>query len=211
MIAVSSYKPFELSHAIAANQIAAKQTWEEAFDCVVYFGKENPALASDKTIFVESDDFPRIKDMMGMCASCGSWSCIINADILVDPKIRLVENDLNERRVQAALSFRYQLPMNQVVDYGLDVFCCLPPVWARAMIEVPQKFRIGHILWDTWMMGFLMNITKGNVADFTPSKVIFHPHHEERNRPFDVVDHTRSDPKYRHLKRARFPAISINV
>lgn len=211
MIAVSSYKPFESSHAVAANQIAAKNSWEDAFDCIVYFGKENPALASDKTIFVESEEFPKIKKMMEMCVTLGDWSCIINSDIVVDPKFRIVEEKLKAGRFQSALSFRFQMPMNQVIDYGMDIFCCTPPIWARAMIEIPDKFRIGHILWDTWMMGFLMNITNKQVADFTPAHVIFHPHHEDRHRPFSVEDHSKRDPKYRFLNKALFPTIQISI
>lgn len=192
MIAVSSFRAFAKSAEIAANQLAAKKTWESVFDHIIYFAPcVQPELLSSKTRFILTEDFPQIQRMVAECGKQTDWSCIINADIQVGPRLLEVERGLKERHAQSAISCRYQLPEKNLADMGLDWFAAAPDLWNLIAKRVPQSFRIGHILWDTWMLAAFMKI--GNPMrcyDVTGSKFIFHPQHEERFRPYPAIQPT---------------------
>lgn len=189
MTAISSFKPFSASPEVAANQLAAKQTWESVFSQIVYFSPEiEPALASPKTRFVPSPDWPRIRDMMQYATDQPEWSCLINADIQVSFRLRFVEMELMRLGAQSAISFRHELPGGKVVDNGLDWFAAEPGLWALLAKRVPPDFRMGHILWDTWTLSAFTAIGRRKQCfDVTATKCIFHPKHGDRCRPHTIV------------------------
>lgn len=122
------------------------------------------------------------------------WSCIINADIVLLPEtFRAVELALHKAHARSATSFRYEFDPHDVqrrirrYDMGLDIFCALPEVWGRVAQIIPPCYRIGHGVWDTWMVGYF-NLEGQPCYDFTGSRCVLHPKHESRVRPFDVPD-----------------------
>lgn len=185
----------------------AKKSWEKAFDSIVYLSwPPDPELASDNTVFHECDDFPRIKTLFEFCSVQRDMCAIVNADIVVLERFRQVEKKMESQLVESAVSKRFEfnpevgLYPAKVVDFGLDIFVANPAVWKAALIEVPEQFRLGHILWDTWTLSFLYHRSK--CVDFTPSKTIFHPKHENRIRPYQLECRMEGD---NYLHRARFP------
>lgn len=186
MIAISSFKPFAKSAAIADNQRRAKASWEKAFSAIWYFNDSpEPELASDKTRMKLTDDWPRIADLVSFAAVQTEWTCLINADIVISPNLFHVERELDRLKAQSAISRRWQLPENRVLDMGLDWFAATPELWQAIYPHVPKSFRIGHILWDTWMLSAFTGIGDPRRSyDITACRTIFHPKHEDRDRPF---------------------------
>ncbi len=179
---------------IAQNQSRARESWANEI--------------GQGVLFIDDDDGPpTIRKLAEVCANQPGWSAICNCDIVIGPNWRLVERELLRSRVSCAISKRWELPADrnldraQVVDLGLDFFAATPAIWAAAAREVPEVFRLGKIMWDTWMLGFFMHASQGNCADITPAKVVFHPKHGGRGG-----QHIEPPPmKYRPL----WPAFKI--
>jgi hypothetical protein len=205
VIAISSFKPFEKSLEVAENQLAAKASWEPLFETIIYFGPPEERLGSRKTLFIDQGDYPSIKRLMEAAADWEGWSCLINADIYLSAKFLAVELALDAVGAKFALSKRYQMipgvPLDQasVVDWGLDIFIARPELWEQAARAVPPEFRIGHNLWDTWTVAFMMQASGGAAVDLTPSRLVFHPQHGARERPYPV-EKPAGDPYIDHVK-----------
>lgn len=210
MIAISSIKPFAKSQAIADNQMAAYGSWLSAFDEICYVGPEaEPLLHGPKTHFIIGEEFPTIAALVAECARHEGWSCIINADILSTFRMRFVERALILQKAESAISLRWQLPQNAVVDQGLDWFAATQELWQKILPRVPKWFRISHVLWDTWCLSAFMGIGDPNKCyDVTASKVVFHPQHEERDRPYENASRRPNDGLIDKLK---WPTHRINV
>lgn len=199
MIAVSSARPMSDSEEYARNQLAAKHSWDQAFDLVVYFNHPEPALGSVNTAFIPWEPYPRIKDMLEFLSNQDQAGCLINADIVVSPKFRIVEQHLEKTAALAAFSYRYEFDdlsriiHARVVDNGLDFFAATPAIWGRAADECPEDFRIGHCLFDTWIWAFFKGACGNRCWDITPSKVIFHPRHGGRKTEHTITNH-RDNP-----------------
>ncbi len=190
MIAISSPR-FDAPQEIIQNQVAALNTWEQEFEMVFLVIENDKPLeiispVDAKVRFLTTSEVPTIQSLCKLCASFQGWSAIINSDIVIGPNWRVVERELLRSKVVCAISKRWELPSDrnldnaQVVDLGLDFFAATPAVWAAAAREVPEVFRLGKIMWDTWMLGFFMHVSRGNCADITPAKVVFHPKHGSR-------------------------------
>lgn len=203
MIAVSSHKPNCALHH------SAKKTWDRAFDYVIYLGPPDPALAGPLTAFVPAEPFPRIFEAVKFCAGQPGWSAIINADIHVADNFRGLETYLFSKDKLAAVSGRYQFDppfdmkaLNGTIDdLGLDFFAADQAVWIKVEREIPKMFRFGHIIWDTWMLGFFIACCQFGMADLTPWKTIYHPRHSRGKAPYAI------DSKYRddYTKKAMWP------
>lgn len=187
MIALSSARPMSECAEYRRNQLAAKASWEQVFDKIVYFNRHESELAAPKTRFIEgSMSPPRIWDMVETANQIHGWSCIINADIVVDPKFKLVEDKLNE--VGAACAFSLRFPFTPetgqrsrgTMDLGLDVFCAVKEAWSNLLTRIPKAFRLGHAQWDTFVLQYFARNYPGRCYDFTPSHCIFHPIHGNR-------------------------------
>jgi hypothetical protein len=196
MTVISSFKPLDKSQAITLNQLRAKESWEYVFDSIIYFNAPDFRLASDKTEFIESEDFPHISAMFLAAAMTDDITAIVNADIVVARGLRQVIEREFGRGCGALMSFRYEFhPENpdyknaKNIDQGLDFFCSSPELWNMAYKYVPSDYRIGHIKWDNWLMNFFQH-TLGSrfFSDITAKKCIFHPIHEERYRPHAIND-----------------------
>lgn len=192
MIAVSSMRlDVDCPPEIRRNQEAARFTWDDNFE--------------DYQIFWNSEA-PTIQFLCDWCSRIPGWSAIVNGDIVIGPNWPAVEQALNRTRAVCAISKRYELgpDKNQasarVVDNGLDFFAARPEIWAMAAMEVPPEFRLGKIFWDTWMLGFFMHASKGECADLTDSRVIFHPRHGNRGQQQIEVPPLKYPPTWPVLK-----------
>lgn len=213
MTAVTSYRPLDECAEYRDNQLRAKESWEAVFDKIVYFGAPDPRLASAKTQFVEhGDTFPPIAVLMVRCSIEPDWACIVNSDIVVSRDFLDVEEELFQRKAQCAFSLRWQKDRQaptfppHVTDMGLDIFCAKASVWEATARAVPMQFRLGKILWDTWLLQYWAHHYLPDCYDFTPSKVIFHPLHEHRKD--QSMTAPVSDP---YLKMAVWPANLIEI
>lgn len=173
------------------------------FDQIIYFGEPEPKLQSLKTHFIPCQSKPTIRAMAKTASDYGSWTCIVNADIVVTDKFGEVERRLKQLECECALSGRYDIGTGMVLDQGLDIFCALPKVWRNVSLRIPKTFTLGRILWDTWTLSYFVKNYGRKCADFTPSKCVFHPHHGERvDQNIEPVD----DP---YLKNYFWPTTTI--
>lgn len=209
MNAISSFKPFSEDKEYAKLQKEAFDSWYPHFGKIVYYGDREPLLLTEKTIFVKSEQFPKIKDLVRMCAlSISDYTCLINSDIILKPGFSQIVHGLKEKNLVAAISRRYQMDEGtdgKLVDYGLDVFIARPMFWSKVYGSIPDNLRIGHNNWDTWMAGFFNRNLKGKAADFTHRKLVFHPKHGGRARPYESLVHTKDH----YLNYAALPATKL--
>lgn len=76
----------------------------------------------------------------------------------------------------------------KVRDNGLDFFAACPQVWRDAELCIPLEYRMGHIMWDTWMLGFFNFKYRRGCRDLTQAQVIYHPRHGGRKRVHEIPD-----------------------
>lgn len=194
MTVISSFRPLDKSPSIARNQLRAKESWEHVFDSIIYFNSPDPRMASPKTEFIESEDFPFMSALFMAAAMTDDITAIINADIVTMPNLRNVIANEFGRGAGAIMSFRMEFdPDNpdyrnaRQVDNGLDFFCTAPEIWQMAHKYVSSEYRISGAKWDTWLMNFLHVTLSGRFfTDITPHRCIFHPRHGEREFPFHI-------------------------
>lgn len=188
MIAISSFRPFGQDPEWDTNQTTAHATWQKVFSKIIYLNDREPALESENTVFMGGNEHPTIKSLCQIAAVQDEWACIINADIQVAPKFIEIEALALKHDAKALVSYRWQLENGEhkVIDMGLDFFAATPRLWLRAALVIPAEFRLGHQLWDTWMMDFLNRAAGKRCYDITRAKCIFHPRHEGRRFVFKV-------------------------
>lgn len=195
VIAVSSFKPLDLSVEIALNQIRAHETWSRAFDAIIYFGPHEPRLECPKTNFIYHDDFPTISLMALTASMTGDWAAILNSDIVVAPNLYSVWDKAVRKGARAMTSYRWEydpgdlnLANTRLADNGFDFFATSPDLWGRVSLEVPSTYRIGHNCWDSWLLGFFNTVLQRKFFDITSQRVIFHPKHGNREQKWPVVN-----------------------
>jgi len=211
MIAVTSHRPFkDCSPEIRRNQIRARESWEGQFDGIVYFGEEEKELDGKNVQFIVNvEQFPPIELMMKCASHLKDWVAIVNADIVVSQGLKVIQRELFTKGALCAMSRRFEFEREDVnsgrmIDNGLDLFCATPSVWKLAAMMVPKNYRLGHCLWDTWTLGFMCTHYYAWLWDFTECRVIFHPKHEDRRRPFKI-DHQAGRAQ---VDAVRWPAVS---
>jgi hypothetical protein len=208
IVAISSHKPFyRASNEVKENQIRASKSWNMVFTGIVYFGRAEPELTTPKTSFVPSTKPPSIKEMALKASHFIGWSCLLNADIVVRPELIKVWLDLTKVNAVCALSKRFDLVTGKHLkdDNGLDIFLATQAVWRRVAREIPEQFKIGSQMWDTWMASFFATNYPDKCYDFTPSEVVFHPKHE--NRAYQEID----VPTDRYLAKTLYPAYILKI
>jgi|SRR5579863_251024 len=206
MVALSSFRPFDkCTDEIKNNQIKAFRTWLTAFDRIVLFGNPCFELSSCKSEFTPCDAKPSIAEISRMAATFQSWSCIVNADIIIDgQKLREVQWKLCKRRCECALSRRWDTEKKMIIDGGLDWFAATPKVWEHVAKVIPQSFCLGRIVFDTWLASFFSIEYRSKCADCSEARFVWHPSHGGRtDQNFDVPT---NDP---YLRNTMWPGISI--
>lgn len=203
MILVTSARPFDQDPTgeYTRNQLAAKCSWERVADAIVYFNDFEPRLASPKTRFIPSEQFPRIMDMAEVCAMQPGWTAIVNSDIVLGPKFPIVEHKLKHKQATCAASWRYEFDPARGIesaasdrlphDNGVDFFAATQPVWKKIYEAVDERLRIGCIFWDTWLMSFFATFEMSHYWDISPARVIFHPRHDGRKYGPGPEDHNQ--------------------
>lgn len=202
MIIISSFRPFGEDPEWDRNQMMAFRTWQMVAKRVFLFGQQEPTLAGSKVSFVNSEQFPRIKDMAALAGSLRHDYCIAicNGDILMDPKIRAIEQRMRYGTCRCASSRRWHYdpskPINEAIeaaslftedgvdDRGRDVFIARWDVWERIAKEMPSSYRIGHNEWDAFLTDKFREHWNERFLDFTAMRYIHHPHHGGRRRPY---------------------------
>jgi hypothetical protein len=206
VIAVSSFRPHAEDPAYAKNQIRARQSWDDCFESVHYFGQPEPSLdgKQTKTFFLGSN-WPTVRDMASFASgSSAQYAAILNADIVVSPLISRVERQMLNLGLPAATSYRYEFdPSDPVIlrmdgirnrnDRGMDIFIATPQIWGIVADKIPAYLRIGHPTWDTWICGFFCSTLGRGFVQFTEERVVFHPKHEGRKTPYSS-DIRNDDP-----------------
>ena len=196
MIAVSSFRPFDgCPKTIWQHQITANRSWERIFNQIFYFNDRDQRMHSAKTVFLPCKEKPTIKAIAGFCGGLNDWSCLVNADIIIPPNFRRVEEALRSNLAGCAVSRRWTVLEDgdtskaRLVDYGLDFFAATPMIWKKVAEKIPTDFRLGRIVFDNWLVNFFMSEFGNYCYDVTGSRVVFHPQHEDR------VDRNWSWPK----------------
>lgn len=189
LVAVSSFRALDDSAEVAANQLRAKRSWDIVFDRIFLFGACDKRLASPTTEFIKSEDFPHISLMTFVASQQTAPVCILNADIVVAKNLKALVNQAWSKGALAMTSQRLEFDPKtedyfraRVVDYGCDFFCAKPEVWRQVYKAMPSAYRIGHGLWDSWMLNFLQSTLQRRFVDITTLGPIFHPKHGDRKR-----------------------------
>lgn len=213
MIALSSHRPFASSAEYTFNQSAAARSWHDKFSNIYYIGHYEEGLDSEHTLFVRPDgDYPTIKAMAEFAAQMtAEYVAILNADIVIGPRIAEVERKMREMALPAATSYRYEFdPMNPDLDNavrhkedrGMDIFVANPKIWALVARDVPEDLLFAHNRWDSWVCGYFCHHLGYGFRHFTESKCVFHPKHEGRSQPH--LDSIKTDSPY--FTRAKRPS-----
>lgn len=152
---------------------------------MVYFNDHEPELDLPGTVFVKSEPFPRIKTMAGLAYQEHDFVAIINADIVVNENLNRVSDSFKRYSIPGGTSRRFDLETGELWDHdkGRDIFLLCPRAWREVWRNIDPKFRIGHNTWDSWMISFMRRRYPMRFFEFTWCRCIFHPRHEERERP----------------------------
>lgn len=212
MTAVSSFRPLkDCSPEILVNQLRAANSWRDAFDRIVYFGPHQKALDGPHVTFLNSEQFPCIRTMAVVASQQRGWTAIVNADIVIAPdRMWRVQDKLNKEQALCCMSRRLNFMREDMKDgvmddLGLDFFAAQPHVWARVAKEIPDQFRIGHQQWDTWLLGFFCANYGQRVVDITPWRMVYHPRHEDRQRPHPINPKIGED----YFSKVRWPRLLL--
>lgn len=198
MIAISTARVTDdPSDEYYRNQSFALKSWLNVFDAIIFLGPYQKHLASPITRFYPWEQFPRVYDVVDICADQPEWTCIINSDIWVHPGFKRIEQKLNAKKAVAASSWRWTFDPNVGVDpcahsdYGIDFFAAAPGAWemvyremqnsAQGDIDSPKHLRLGSPSWDQYMLGvFFMKFAALGFYNLTDTRCIRHPQHGGR-------------------------------
>lgn len=182
MIAVSSFRPLGQNPEWDRNQLAAKASWDKVFTDVIYLNNHEEKLNTGTTCFLPTDTHPPIRELCRICAMAPGWACIINADIIVHPRLRVAESRAIQINALGLTSYRWQRQGDQyrVIDNGLDFFAAHFAFWTQVARACPPQLRIGHPTWDTWMIGYFNQHAPGRFFNITRYQCIMHPKHSDR-------------------------------
>lgn len=191
MIAISSARDCKEDSEYKKNQVRALGSWLPHFDKVIYVGKEQEELKHSKVCFCPSEEFPKIRDLVLIASNQKSpYSVIINADIYLHLGFMAILPLMQKNSVKAGVSRRLNyhpsegLASGKFTDLGFDVFVAQPGIWRKVYKDCPKDLRIGHIMWDTWLSGWMNSNLKNNVVDFSHYRCVYHPVHGGRKMPF---------------------------
>lgn len=183
MILVSSFRAFadDPDGSYRTNQLAAFRSWQKVATKIVFFNGFEPELDSPKTIFIPSERYPQILQLVEFCAAQTEWCALLNADIVLGAHFPLVEAKLKARHAQCASSWRYNFDPAVGIqsgvhdDNGLDFFAAVPSVWQKAYEMCDERLTISSGGWDQWCLSLFCTFFQQGFWNVTPSRVIFHP------------------------------------
>jgi len=188
VIVISSFRPFDLDETgeYRRNQLAAFKSWQAVATKIFYFNNPEPLLDSPKTVFIPSERYVRLLDLIELAAMQEDWCAIVNADIIIGRNFPIVEAKLKARGAQCATSWRYNFDPDKGTnsgvhnDNGLDFFAGIPKVWQKGYELVDDRLYIGSTGWDSWALSLFCTFFQQTFFNITPTKVIFHPNHGGR-------------------------------
>lgn len=188
MILVSSIRQFsnDPTSEYQRNQLAAKKSWEKVATRIVYFSAREPALDSAKTVWIPSEEYPRILDLVEFATQQTEWCALINSDIILGANLPLVEAKLKARKAKCASSWRWNFDPAIGIqsgvhnDWGGDFFAAVPEVWQRCYEMIDERLCVGSTFWDCWMLSFFCTFYVSDFWNITNSRVVFHPNHGAR-------------------------------
>jgi len=200
MIVISSMRPFGEDPEWDRNQLLAFRTWMMFASRVILFGQKEPTLNNAKVHFIESEQFPKIKDMAQVAGEQKHRVVTIcNGDILLDPHIIKIEQQMKDGRCRCASSRRWHFDADKLPqsleessladangrdDRGRDVFIAQARVWQVIAEEIPETLRIGHQQWDGEITDRFRQHWNHKFVDFTALRMVHHPHHGGRRMPY---------------------------
>lgn len=213
MNAVSTFRPFAESEEYATNQRRAFVTWCNVFDEITWFNDFEIRMAptADKPLIIWTKQKPLIRSMAKVASYSRDWAALVNADIVILDRFNKVQKMLDDGKAVCAISRRWQfLPDNMaekpaVVDEGLDFFCARREVWREVADAVPEKFEMGKVLWDSWLLQFFMWHFGEDCYDITNARCILHPKHGGRK------DQGIAKPDDFLISQFQWPAKTINM
>jgi hypothetical protein len=208
MIALSSFRPFSKCSPERCQQyVQSHASWDRVFDRIVYFNTMEPSLVSNKTGFIGgTDERPKISLMAEHASLLKTWVAIINADITVLPKLIQVPMQLHHLHGVCAISRRFDAADPSLpLDWGIDFFLATAEVWKTVAFQIPTVFTLGRVRFDTWLCSFFSRQYATQCFDLTPSKLIFHPTHEER------IDQHVDEPEDFYLKCPAYPKKRLTI
>jgi hypothetical protein len=211
MIAITSHRN-HMDREYARNQKAAFLSWMPHFSNIFSFGPVEKELDFGKTFFIQSVNFPKIRDLVEAASKCNTdYVTILNSDIILSQSFSMVPKKMEGFKAPAAISRRWTIPdtttfKGKLTDWGIDIFVATPSAWKTVLPVIPKEFRIGHIRWDTWMLGFFNARFPKKVCDFTDLRCVFHPTHGNRSTPYNEEISLVKD---RYLANASMPGRKI--
>lgn len=201
MIVLSSFRPFGEDREWDENQLRAFRSWLMFAERIYLFNEPDPMLKSNRVHFVQSEQYPRIRDMALFAAKHRRDTALIcNGDIVINPEIKKIERKLGMTHACCASSRRWHFrPQSMMVDAirnasltngdgiddrGRDVFMAKASVWARVGVQLPDKYRIGNPQWDAALTNMFREHWDDKFLDFTAMRIVFHPIHAKRKYPY---------------------------
>lgn len=170
-----------------SNQLRAFHSWLLVADAIVYFNEPQAALRSPKTRFIPAEPFPMLRELVDFCADQPTWCAVLNADIVVTPVFKRLEQKLKDARASAASSWRWTfdpaigLEPCEHNDNGLDFFAAVPGAWDLIYQQDAMKhLRMGAPSWDAWLLGAFYKLFQHGFYNLTKHRCIRHPKHDGR-------------------------------
>lgn len=211
MICISSFRPkSKASPQIWENQTNAWNSWIKVFDEIVWFNAPEPDF--EGAFFIPTEGKPTIESMAKHASKCNDYVAIVNADIILDSRLNgIFDRMVKNTPCHCATSLRYNFNPGEapetgtITDNGLDIFIAHPAVWRKVAQFIPVDFKLGMNAWDTCVLGMFTHYSRNMVGDFSQTRTVFHPFHEERGDQFVPESARRSE----FMSLVRWPAIQI--
>lgn len=200
MIAVSSYRPFGQAEEVDHLQLAAKASWNKIFERICYLSPPDDRLNPAEFIGTDPQNpKPGITSLAWVASGFGNpWAVLINADIQLLPKAKGLPAQMEKANANCGFSLRAVPGVAGWPDLGLDFFIATKEIWQRCALEFHPSYRIGVSMWDTSMLGWLSSNFPEGIVDLSPSRMVIHPNHGNRNDQH--MDKVTDDPWFTRVK-----------
>lgn len=190
-MAVSSIRPFRENSKWERNQLRSFHSWESLFDRIFYFGEPEEKLETGKTFFIPFEGrFPQLKLLVALASTQEQLVAIVNADIVLNPKLLQIPRLMHEQDLLAVASRRFSFDPEmgntttaRLEEKTADFFMANPIVWSEMLPHVPDNLLFGQNQWDSWVTNFFLGrLGDRRFKSITNQRCVFHPKHEDRIR-----------------------------